>query len=581
MKEEREFQFSHRKLESLLPSRPGSRTEYRDSKLKGLYLRVSSKGVKTFVVRKSLQGRSLKVTLGTFPVVSVEEARKMASEKMLEITKGVDPREPKKKNCTLEEFFNNYFLPRYLKVNRKRWKQDESNFRKHCRSIGKKRLCHIDKMAVELLKAEIRDLGGEAISNKVIGLLRTLFKKANEWGWLDKSPCDGVRKFKEEPRVRYLMPEEFKVLAAELESYDQDFQDYIKLLVFTSQRGGNIRSLKWDQVNLDQLYLYLPETKTGTSYTIPLEENAAEILARRKTEAQSEFVFPARRSQSGHMESPKRRWREFIKKSGLTGLRMHDLRSTNPSYAAIKGVHSKLIQGMLGHKDGRSTEIYVRLGELGPVRDAMREAVQEFTGSSVHRSDPGRAANTKGLEQYKTLRPEELKELSFVRVIREMSEDRFDKYSLAGRLLSQGYTSRQVEILFQDSFCFDELSREMAEEFELERACPQAEREKNAMVGLKGLKEQILVSREMKFRKDHAYRQICKFIFEKNPDSFSVNEGSFVVKDFIDSVYQENECQPTNAAYFKSIFGESVPGHSTIRKNQVIRDYFASRRQAS
>ena len=67
-----------------------------DTEVRGLILRVSSSGRKTFSIFKKLNGRPVRVTLGTFPDLSVEQARKLAQEVLSDIAHGINPNEEKK-----------------------------------------------------------------------------------------------------------------------------------------------------------------------------------------------------------------------------------------------------------------------------------------------------------------------------------------------------------------------------------------------------------------------------------------------------------------------------------------------------
>jgi hypothetical protein len=64
-----------------LPTSPaGKRTEYYDSQVQSLLVRVTSNGTKAFYVRRKKDGISQRVKIGPFPELSLEEARKQALE---------------------------------------------------------------------------------------------------------------------------------------------------------------------------------------------------------------------------------------------------------------------------------------------------------------------------------------------------------------------------------------------------------------------------------------------------------------------------------------------------------------------
>ena len=85
-----QFPFSKRRIEALEPPAAG-RDQYRDSKTPGLVLRVSAAGSKTFSVYKKANGRPVRYKLGTFPEMTIEQARKRTAETLGDIAKGKDP----------------------------------------------------------------------------------------------------------------------------------------------------------------------------------------------------------------------------------------------------------------------------------------------------------------------------------------------------------------------------------------------------------------------------------------------------------------------------------------------------------
>jgi len=112
-------------------------------------------------------------------------------------------------------------------------------------------------------------------------------------------------------------------------------------------------------------------SKNGTAMVIPLVGMALEVLKAREGSG-SPWVFPAH-SASGHMRDPKRAWHVLLQDAGLEDLRIHDLRRSLGSWAAIQGASLAIIGAALGHKSQDATRIYARL-TVDLVRDAMERA---------------------------------------------------------------------------------------------------------------------------------------------------------------------------------------------------------------
>jgi len=111
--------FSKERLLALPPPEVGKRATYHDTKIQGLQLRVSPSGVKTFsIYRRMKGGQPERVTLGRFPAMTVEQARKQATAVNAEIEAGGNPAAARRA-IRVEQSFGEVFDD-FLKKKRKR-----------------------------------------------------------------------------------------------------------------------------------------------------------------------------------------------------------------------------------------------------------------------------------------------------------------------------------------------------------------------------------------------------------------------------------------------------------------------------
>jgi hypothetical protein len=208
------FQFNKEKLLALPLPEVGKRATYHDTKAHGLQLRVTSTGVKTFsMYRRTKGGAPERVTLGRFPTMTVEQARKAASVVNASIEGGDNPAEVKrvfKAEPTFAELFKEY--GERHGINKRTWKNDLSTYANHLQSLAPRKLT----------SDHAGDDCPSAFQHREVGLVRLdgaqcacsgvghVFVKAIEWGYLDTNPAQGVRvrNGKKVSRDRFLQSDE-------------------------------------------------------------------------------------------------------------------------------------------------------------------------------------------------------------------------------------------------------------------------------------------------------------------------------------------------------------------------------------
>ena len=221
-------------------------------------------------------------------------------------------------------------------------------------------------------RPRVRPLSGEP----VLELLRTLYNRAKEvMGFECPNPCAAVRAFKEEQRDRFLQAEELRPFFEAVNQEEPTYRDFFMVALLTGARRSNVQEMQWDDVHWQAQIWRIPETKAGVPVVIPLSEPAMEILKRRYADHNGSpcpWVFPAP-SRTGHLMDPRKAWLRVPKRSGLSNLRMHDLRRSLGSWQAITGASLPIIGKSLGHTDQSATAIYARL-TVDPVRASVDKA---------------------------------------------------------------------------------------------------------------------------------------------------------------------------------------------------------------
>ena len=378
-----------------LPLPPaGQRETYHDLKTNGLQIRSTGGGVKTFSVFRWVKGsrKPERMTLGRFPDISVEQARSMATEVNATIAKGDNPAEAMRKfrdEPTLGDLFLDY-LERHAKVHKKSWMEDQKQFNRYMTKFASRTLSSFQPSDFQRLHHRVGEEHGVYAANRLLSLLRAMFNRAKDWGlWNKDNPTQGIKKFKEKSRDRFLQSDELpKFFQALQNENNETMRDYFLISLLTGARRANVLSMRWTEISFERSEWRIEETKSGEPQTIPLTPEVINVLQERKKLADSVFVFPGK-GESGHMIEPKSGWKRIINHAGLKDVRIHDLRRTQGSWQAATGSSLPIIGKALGHKSTFATSIYTKL-DLDPVRKSIETANQAMLKNANQPSTPPR-----------------------------------------------------------------------------------------------------------------------------------------------------------------------------------------------
>ncbi len=365
-------------IEKLPPSKKRN-DFYFDSKAEGLCLRVSSTGVKSFLIRKWWQGKVYEKTLGRYhqfarqskdfeinplcvignnPSLTLDQARKLSRAYIGMLSGGKDPVEEINKTqeeLTLAQLFNEY-IERHAKKSRKTANVMVKDFERYAGSLKSMKLSKITHTMAEHLHGELGNEKGSYTANRTIQLLRAVYNKGKSWKlFFGDNPFSGISLFPEKPRERFLSTEEAgRLFKALKEEPNELIRDFITLSLLTGVRKTNLTSMRWSDIDFDAGVWIIPDTKNGTAQHIALGNEELAVLQRRKKTISGDYVFPSN-SKTGHLLDPKKSWVRLRLRAGIADCTFHDLRRSLSSAMAGANVNVALIKSALHHKDMKTT----------------------------------------------------------------------------------------------------------------------------------------------------------------------------------------------------------------------------------
>ena len=204
----KKLRFTMSAIERLTPPAEG-KDSYGDTATPGMYLAVTRNGAKSFSYVRRIGSRTTRVTIGRFPGVTVDQARKQAAHLAGEIAQGKDPAAQRRKargETTVGELFALY-LDGHAKSHKRTWKEDQAQYDRYLAPWKARKLSEVRRADVAALHARTGRENGHYAANRMLALLSAMFNYAVGLGYGGGNPTKGVKRFKEQSRDRFLRAE--------------------------------------------------------------------------------------------------------------------------------------------------------------------------------------------------------------------------------------------------------------------------------------------------------------------------------------------------------------------------------------
>ena len=178
--------------------------------------------------------------------------------------------------------------------------------------------------------------------NRYLAVLKCILRLvAIKYRWMRMDAVPQFFFYREpEGRTRWLEPDE---IARLIDALPEHWKDIAIFSFATGMRQGNVRLLRWDQVNLSRRTMVVEgtEMKNGKDHGIPLNDAAVEAL-RRNIGKHHTYVFTYRGKPIQHASTAL--WKKALVRAGIEDFRRHDMRHTWASMMAQQGVPDSVLQ---------------------------------------------------------------------------------------------------------------------------------------------------------------------------------------------------------------------------------------------
>ena len=355
----------------------------------GFGLRVTEAGARAFVLNfRTRTGRERRLTIGALPAWSVTAARAEAAVLKRRIDMGEDPlaeRQQMRDAPTVSDLLDRFeaeHMSRKRPATQRLYRAAVDEIR---RVMGTRKVAEVTATDVERFHRRVTERG-PYLANRFVAVLSKAFNLAIRSGWRADNPVKGLELNEEQKRTRYLSPAEIaRLMAALAEHPDRQAADILTLLLLTGARRGEVLSMRWGDLDLDQGKWIKPSsaTKTKREHRVDLSDAAIELLHRIRESADADdiYVFPGRIA--GHRSNIKPAWEAIRRAAKITGARIHDLRHTHASLLVSAGYSLPIVGAALGHTQPITTARYAH------VRNDPLRAAANHVGKIVAKARKG------------------------------------------------------------------------------------------------------------------------------------------------------------------------------------------------
>jgi len=379
----------------------------RDTELKGFAVRITSSGAKSFILEKRIDGKVKRLTLGRYPELTVEQARKEAHKLLGHIATGRNPVTEKKQEAlqsmTLKQAFDDFVKTR--KNLKERTLYDYRRLMKVAFvDWQEKAMTGISKDMVSKRHSKIGSERGEAYANLAMRFLRALFNFAiaqyedgSGKSILHENPVMRLTQtrawYRVDRRQTVIKPHQLASWYQAVISLKYDpissqsalVADYLLFLLFTGLRRQEAATLKWSAIDLNDRSFTLTDTKNHQPLTLPLTDFIYELLENRKAVANSDYVF-AGDGKSGYLIEPRRQVQQVIQLSEVS-FTLHDLRRTFITIAEGLDISAYALKRLVNHKMSNDVTAGYIISDVERLRKPMEQVsaqlIQYFCVSKI------------------------------------------------------------------------------------------------------------------------------------------------------------------------------------------------------
>ena len=270
-----------------------------------LRMYITQRGVKSFFVRKRINGRDKRIIIGKYPETDIEDARAKVVEVLDSATKKIPTR---RKKISFKDFVELYLNHKV--------RRGEDSMMKLRRSINAHFKDLFDKNIQDLSGDDLKDIldniTGRAMALRMQELLQSVFNYALDMGYRKDNPMDNIPKITVVRRERKLNKSGLqRLLLAIQKEKDINLRSAFYMLVYGFAPKTKVFKMRWEDLDFNH----------DMWGDMPLSDRA--VLLLQDMPQDGEWVFLGRGR--FHLTDPRTAWKRVVTNAGMPYLTMDDV----------------------------------------------------------------------------------------------------------------------------------------------------------------------------------------------------------------------------------------------------------------
>jgi len=274
---------------------------------KGLYLEVTPAGGRFWRLKYRFNGRESTLTIGSYPEISLAQARRARDEARIQLYSNIDPNAVKNErlqqidgNTLFKSLAMEWMEDRKAVIKENTYLRDLSVFEKDLfPALGEMPIDQIKGKDVLACAKKIEERGAQEMAKRSIPLAGRIFRFAIRKGIIENDPTPHLQEALKPRKVKHMARldiSEFPPFLERMDRYHGNpiIKTAIQLMTLTFVRTAELRMMEWDEIDFETKLWRIPadKMKMAQPHIVPLSKQAIELLERlRPLTGNKQYVF--------------------------------------------------------------------------------------------------------------------------------------------------------------------------------------------------------------------------------------------------------------------------------------------------